>query len=169
MQFRIFLAVTLVLCLLSGCNRQKRPDGMPPLFPCDITITQDGKPLDEADVRLVLESGTTDWITAGKTNASGVAKLSTHAQFAGAPAGTFKVLVSKNVPAPSKYPMPAQDASPDEWSEWRGKVQLETCPLVRYVKPEYENANTTPHSITITKGKNTATFNVGEAIQEDIR
>lgn len=168
MQCRIFLAITLVLCILSGCKQQPRPAGLPTLYPCEITITQENQPLEEADVRLLLENGTTEWVTSGKTNARGVAKLSTQAHFAGAPAGTFKVLVSKNVPAPSKYPTPAKDASTEEWTEWRGKIVSETCPLIRHVKPEFDDAGQTPHSITISKGKNNAVFDVGEPIQEEI-
>jgi len=169
MQFRIYLALTLVLCLISGCKQKPRPDGFPDLYPCTITITQEGKPLEGADVRLMPESGTALWITAGKTNASGVAKLSTHADYVGAPAGTYKVLVSKYVTAPSQYPVPAKDASGDEVSAWRAKVAVEVCPVTRHVKPEFDDVKMTPHSITITKGSNKGTFDVGEAIQEEVK
>ena len=168
MQIRIYLAITFVLCILSGCKQQKRPEGFPALFPCTVTVTQENKPLEGASVRLLPESGSFEWIIAGTTDASGTAKIFTHADFAGAPAGTFKVLISKNEMEPSKLVQP-KDKMSDEWKEWFAKWQEEKLATFRYVKPEYDNVKTTPHSITITKGNNKGTFDVGEAIQEEVK
>ena len=168
MQMRIYFALTLVLCLLSGCKQKPRPVGFPDLFPCTIKVTQNDQPLEGASVRLLPESGSFEWIISGTTDASGMAKIFTHADFAGAPAGTFKVIISKNEMEPSKLVQP-EDKMSDEWKEWFGKWQEEKLATFRYVKPEYDNVNTTPHSITIAKGKNTATFDVGEAIKEEVK
>jgi len=114
---------------------------LPDLFPCKITITQGGRPLEDATVQLVPEKDAFDfdfpWYIIGKTDANGTAKIFTHTDHAGAPAGKFKVLVSKI----------------DEESS------------MRYVKAEYGDLAKTPHSITITRGINEATFDVGEAIR----
>ena len=165
---RIFLAITLVLCVFSGCKQQKRPDGFPDLFPCVLKITQEEKPLEGAMVRLIGESGSSEWIISGRTDANGAAKIFTHADFAGAPEGTFKVCISKNEAESSKYVEPADNMS-QEWKEWRVKTSEEKLATYRYVKSEYENPRQTPHSITITKGKNEATFDVGEPIKEEIK
>lgn len=169
MQFtRIFLVLTLFLCILSGCSRQERPDGLPTLYPCTITVTQGGQPLEGALVRLVPESGSSGWTIGGKTKENGTAKIITHTDFAGAPAGVFKVLISKVEKAPSKYEQP-KDIHSQEWKEWFGKSSNEVLPTFRYVKAEFGDITKTPNSITIEKGKNNATFDVGEPIKEEVK
>jgi len=156
MQIRILIVAALVLSIFSGCGGRKRPDGLPDLYPCEITITQGGNPLEGASVRLVRETGTTDWAITGRTEANGVVKIFTH-DFPGAPEGTFKVLVSKTELVTS-MPEPDKDASYDEWQEYYGSRKS-----IASVKPEYDNVRTSPHSITVVKGKNAETFDVGEA------
>jgi hypothetical protein len=169
MQIRILIVVALVLCAFSGCSKEQRPAGLPALYSCQITITQGEQPLEGALVQLIPESGPSQWTMSGKTGSNGAAKITTHAKFAGAPEGTFKVLVSKTEAAPSKYPTPADNAPTEDWTAWRSAIMSEQCPLIRYVKPEYDNANTTPHSMTIVKGKNKATFDVGEAVEIEMQ
>jgi len=168
MQPRIFIVVMFGLCILSGCEQKKRPDGMPALFPCSITVTQKDQPLEGALVRLMPESGSFEWTIGGKSDASGVAKITTHGEYAGAPAGTFKVLVSKIEKQPSAYEQPKDNMS-DEWKEWFAKSANEKLPTFRYVKAEFDDAKKTSHSITITKGKNNAAFDVGEPIKEEVK
>ncbi|MCL2304374.1 MAG: hypothetical protein FWC43_03425 [Planctomycetaceae bacterium] len=139
---------------------------MPPLFSCEITITHEGSPLEGADLRLLSKDGITNWIIGGRTNASGVAKIVTHAQFDGAPAGTYKVLVAKGVMAPSKFPEPGPGASAEEVSAHVDNLKSEIRPTIQHVKPEFDDAAQTPHSITVTKGKNKATFDVGALINQ---
>ena len=169
MQTRILLALTLVLCVLSGCQGEKRPDGLPELFPCVITIIQGGQPLEGADIRLVPEDRQLGWTSNGKTDASGKAKISTHTGFAGAPAGTFKVLVSKMEMSPSQVPEITKDASPAERAEYANKISAEKRIRYTLVKREFDDVKATPHSITIAIGKNEATFDVGEAIKEEMK
>ena len=170
MQTRISLIFTFILCVLFGCQQKQRPDGLPDLFPCAITITQEEQPLDEALVRLVPENGgSAAWAVSGKTDAKGIARISTHADFSGAPEGTFKVLVSKTEMSPSQFPEPAKDASPEERVTWSNNISTEKRTKYTLVKPEFGDAKKTPHSITITKGKNEATFDVGEPIKEEIK
>jgi len=164
-QIRTFILSIFVVCAFSGCGKEERPAGFPTLYPCTITITQEEKPLDGALVRLVPESGSSQWIVSGKTDASGTAKLSTHAKFAGAPEGTFKVCISKIYETPSQFPPPAKDAPYEEWEAWRAQSNSEQRPKYHHVKPEYDNVKATPHSITITKGKNRQTFDVGEVVE----
>ena len=170
MQFRIFLAlaITFVLCVLSGCEKAPRPDGFPDLFPCKITITQEGKPLEDALVRLMPEGWTFQWTISGKTDKNGVANIVTHTNYAGVPEGTFKVCVSKEEITPSQFPPPAKDAPYEDWEAWRGKTNSENRPKYNLVKPEYGNDAETPHSLTISKGKNSKTFDVGEAVKIEI-
>ena len=164
MQIRTFIIITFLAMCVVGCGGDKRPDGFPALFPCEITITQGDKPLEGADIRLMSERDSVAWVIHGRTDVNGVAKITTHAKFFGAPTGTFKVLVSKTSVTPSKYTEPPDTASA-EWQKWYGQVTSELRHPVLYVKSEYDDVNTSPHSITVTKGKNRQTFDVGEPVE----
>lgn len=91
----------------------------------------------------------------------------THAEFSGAPAGTFKVLVKKEMQSPPTLPVPPKEADYDEFVKYN--THAATQPWIRYVEKKYGNADETPHSITVAKGKNQATFDVGEAIEEIVK
>jgi hypothetical protein len=116
-------------------------------------------------VRLVPESGPSLWSINGRTNVEGVATLWTHAKFFGVPAGTFKVLVSKTGMTPSKYTPPPAEAPPEEIQEYTKLTSIELRETIRYIEPKYNQVDTTPHSITITKGKNQQTFDVGAPVE----
>ena len=169
MQVRLFVILFLAISVFSGCTKKPRPDGFPELYPCTITIIQDGKPLVDALVRLVPDGHALQWTIAGTTDKNGVVKVITHTDYAGAPEGTFKVCVSKIEITPSQFPQPDKDAPYEEWDKWRGQTNNEKRPKYNLVKPEYNDTANTPHSITISKGKNNATFDVGEAIKEEIK
>jgi len=167
--FTLFLLL-VTTCLPSGCNKgPQKPSGLPELFPCQITITQEGTLLEGAAVVLFPKSGGSNgWNTEGVTNAKGVAELKTHLEFKGAPAGDYVVLVTKTELSPSAWPIdPPKD--PVEKEEWYNGKAAEKRINYRFIKPEFGDAKKTPHSITITKGKNEATFDVGEPIKEEIK
>ena len=169
MQIRIFFILLLAVPVFSACTKQPRPDGFPPLHPCAITITQDGKPLEGALVRLIPDGHKLLWTVAGTTDKNGVVKVITHPEYAGAPEGTYKVCVSKTEITPSQFPPPPDTASYEEMQAWGALTVNEKRPKYNLVKPEYDNVAKTPHSITINKGKNNATFDVGEAIKEEMK
>ena len=121
--------------------------GFPPLYPCQITITQGEQPLEGAMVRLVPETGSFAWGITGKTDAHGTAKMSTHTNYPGAPEGTFKVCVSKIYETPSQIPPPVKGASVEEWDAWHTQFNSERLPKYHIVKPEYDDIKLTPHSI----------------------
>ena len=95
---KLSLTFVLLFCvaLIVGCG-PKRPEGMPPLVSCVLTILcEDGAPVDNAVVTLIPENPELrQWAIAGSTNASGVVTITTHGDFAGAPAGRYKVTVRK--------------------------------------------------------------------------
>ena len=96
---RLLFAFSLLFCvaLLVGCGGPKRPEGLPKLVRCVLTIQYaDGSPVDNAMVSLIPEDADlVQWSISGTTNASGVATISTNADFVGAPAGKYKVVVRK--------------------------------------------------------------------------
>jgi hypothetical protein len=91
-----------VLIILSGClsvfgcRPQKLPEGMPPLYPCTVTITQEGTPLEGASVTLHPLTEDKSWVPGGTTDSNGSVRLKILGQYPGAPAGTYKVTVKKN-------------------------------------------------------------------------
>jgi len=92
------MIVPLLLCvaLLTGCGT-KRPDGLPKLYGCVLTIQyDDGSPVADAMVSLMPDdTEIAKWGYADTTDSSGVANIHAHGNFPGAPAGTYKVLVKK--------------------------------------------------------------------------
>ena len=87
--------VFLLVCV--GCSGGNRPKDLPRLFPVTLTITMDDQPLADATVMLYAEN-TADakWTIGGQTDATGNVTIVSHGQFHGAPAGKFKVCVTKS-------------------------------------------------------------------------
>lgn len=154
----IFSALTLAM-LLTGCGDKKRPDGLPKLYPCEILVKQDGTPLAGATVMLLSEDGSVTWTVAGGTNDSGVAKIFTHGDFAGAPLGQYKVTITKNVI--ENAPTPEQLNNPN-FAGPMGEAY-------DYVDLQYKTKASTPLSLEITTGKNSQEYDVGPSIREKVK
>ncbi len=78
-----------------GCSGKKRPENLPELYNVKVKVTQGGAPLADASLNMIAADGSGGWSVGGKTDANGVASLTTHGDFKGAPAGTYKVGVVK--------------------------------------------------------------------------
>ena len=90
----------LFFAFLVGCGPNLPPD-WPRTYPCTITITRGGEPLEGVTVVLARTENHGSWAVAGLTNASGVAEIETswtHAATRGAPEGTFTITLSKAEP-----------------------------------------------------------------------
>ena len=154
---RIIIAFTLTALTIVGCAKDDgRPKDLPPLFPAEITITQEGNPLAGATVALEATGGTSSvYHPSGITNESGKAVMSTYG-FDGVPAGTYKVTVRKTVVEDVKQVTDAYgDLVDDAGVEYRT------------VEPQFSTADKTPHEIEITNSRKTlhVTFDVGKAIK----
>lgn len=167
-----FFATTCFFAFLlffQGCGGPPKPDGLPDLYPCSITVTQENQPLAGALITLVPKTGgSLNWAVDGTTNANGVAEIKTAANFKGAPAGDYIVRISKTELSPSAVSETAP-SDPVEYDKWVRAKSSEVRIATRMVKEEFDDVKKTPHSITVAQGKNEATFDVGEAIQEEIR
>ena len=155
---RIIIPLMFVVFTIAGCAKNDgRPKDLPPLFPCEITITQEGNPLPGATIAFESFGETkVTYLPSGITNESGKAVLSTYG-FNGVPAGTYKVTVRKTVVEDVKQVTDAYGDLVDD-----GGVEYRTVDF------KFSNANTTPHEIEVTTGKGTtqATFDVGKPIKE---
>lgn len=149
-----FLVVAFVLVTLGGCKKDNRPEDLPPLFPCVVTITQEGVPLEGAAVSFAAVDGSNaKYRAVGTTNAEGKATMKTYS-FEGSPTGKFKVAVRKLVVEEGAT---TTNSDGEEVASNRKEYQA--------VEQKFIDAKTTPHEIEITGDKNTveATFDVGKA------
>jgi len=131
---------------------------LPPLFPVEITITQEKTPLSGATVALEVigETSGTLYFPAGITDENGKAVIKTYG-FDGAPAGNYKVTVRKTVVEDVQQVIDAYGDQVDgPGTEYRT------------VESVFSYADTTPHETEITNNKRLLrlTFDVGKAIKE---
>jgi len=156
----VAIAATMVL---GACKGEKRPDGLPKLYPCSVKIIQGGAPLAGADVMLVAnDPNLMRWPSGGSTDETGVDKLNTYG-FNGVPEGTFKVMVVKTETEGA--------ASPEEaikkMQEGGAAASEETFDLV---SQEYRDQTTTPFTLEVkASGNETKEFDVGEAVRIPVR
>ena len=147
-RFTLLLAAVLSVAFL-GCGPKgpKKPDGMPELFPCVLTLTKGGAPVDGAIVTLHPTSGDSQWKPSGVSDAQGVVNLATYGNFPGAPAGSYKVTVMKSEPIDS--PMKSDGTS--------GEIDFKASDV--YVDNKYAYAPNTPLELEVAAGAPTeATF-----------
>jgi len=94
-QIRIGAFTFLALTLAFGCQKSTTSQ-MPPLYPVHGIVTKEGKPIPEAFVQFVPESGAQDLTINGRTNPEGKYELTTlsvrnNEKKPGAPEGTYTV------------------------------------------------------------------------------
>jgi len=147
--FAIFFlsAFFCFVLLIAGCSGGRaKPKDLPPLYPCTLTFTQEGVPL--ADASIILHSDS-KWSVGGKTDEKGEVRLATNGFYEGVPEGTYKITV------------------------WKMVVEhhAETSEVIRQtdvVERKFSSEATTPLEITIGKGNNNQTFDVGKAVSVNI-
>jgi hypothetical protein len=147
------LSFIVVLVFQAGCGKDhNRPDDLPKLYPVSITVTQDGKPLEEATVTLYAKTPTKYGTGSAKTNASGVAVIRTYG-YNGVPVGQYTVTVEKRGVEGAKE-VTMEDGATDFVG---GKI-------FQYVEAQYANESSTPFSIDVTEKGATDTFEVGKPV-----
>jgi hypothetical protein len=158
------LVLSLFVFATAGCSQERpKPEGFPQLVSGRITVVQDGRPLDNAVVRLHPEGNTKDWGTLGVTNASGVATLVTSSYWSGAPLGTYRVTVAKTVTEQSTLVEPSiSDA--DAYQRWEAAKAGERLATHSLVDVRFGDPSRTPLSLTVT-GAFTETVDVGSAVK----
>jgi len=94
--WKSIFALGVCAILVIGCG-PKKPEGIPPLFPAQITVQNAGSPIADANVLLV-GGPSGSWSVSGFTNSSGVAVVATSQgdwKSTGVPAGDYKVYITK--------------------------------------------------------------------------
>lgn len=95
MKHTLFYAVVALFCCLyvCGCGGQRRPSDLPKLYPCKVTVTYKGAPVEGASI--TFSPTLSKWAGNGLTGADGTAMLKTYGYQGGVPAGTYKVRIEK--------------------------------------------------------------------------
>jgi len=154
MKFSTLFVVFFVLLTFIGCSR--RPAAMPATFPCQITITDGGTPQVNYDVGLHSVTGNGSLSIKAHTNSSGVAAIKTQlADYIakGAPAGSYKVTVEKQVELPPDG-VDTSKLSRDELTLYLIKRSAE-AENYRVVPVQFSKADSTPFGLKIEKGGKT--------------
>jgi len=140
----------LYVALMSGCGGPQRPPGLPQLYDCALTFQfADGSPVNSAGVTLVPENATLgQWSISGTTDSAGTAKIYTSADFAGAPAGKYKILVRKEESVPTD--------KKDEYGDPITNIRS-------LVSEQYANPASTPLTLEIADKAVKETFKVEKA------
>jgi hypothetical protein len=135
----------VLIAAVSGCGGESRPADLPSLYPCSITITLDGKPLDNAAVNLnsVEQS---KWFAFGITDQNGVVTMNTQTKYPGVASGEYTVTVTKEAGDPNWTPDPA-------------KPEV-GAPVILFVGVKYANKDTSPLHCTVKEGSNQFEFSV---------
>ncbi len=140
-----FLLLFPLACfVLAGC-RSNLPDGLPRLYSCSISVTQDAKPLAGATVIFYpkTRAGGPSWTPMGVTDASGVAVMRVNALYDGAPLGSYRVVISKTEEQQANSSPAPPEGTPayDRWLEGGGDA-LKEFSLVERI---YTDPEKTPH------------------------
>jgi 5-hydroxyisourate hydrolase-like protein (transthyretin family) len=147
----------IVVLLFAGCGHSSRPADLPKLFPCTVTVTQDGKPLADAVVKLVTQAEDgAKYNPVAVTGEDGKIALSTYG-FPGVPVGKYKVVIVKNIDDDIVYR--TDDA---------GEKVTVSYKTYRTIEKQFSDAKTTPYEMEVTtKSKNIdITCDVGKAVKE---
>ncbi|MDO5308667.1 MAG: hypothetical protein Q4G03_04140 [Planctomycetia bacterium] len=170
MKFHLLRAsacLLLIALMCVGCGKAKKPAGMPDLFPTTITVTLDGKGLEDATVTLI-PGEKSSYIPSGVTDKSGKVEIKTSGQFKGAPAGDYKIIVSapEQIDYGEAGPPPTD---PDALEKWNRSVDPTKFKRFSPIEVKYTDPSQTPLTITIASGKNEQTFDLGAAVSDEVK
>ena len=92
------LFIVAIITAITGCQRSvPRPDGMPPLTPCTISVTFGGETIENVGVLLRAKNPKHSWGAGGRTDANGKAVLKTAGAFEGVVPGEYTISFSRRV------------------------------------------------------------------------
>lgn len=132
---------------------------MPELFPVKITVQQEGQALADASVILLRRDTPSKWVAGGRTDVNGICIARTQSFHPGAPAGTYKVMVSKILDETSED----KDAKSDPSGMSRSVGNS-----FDLVDVKYKSVQTTDLEVVVEEKKNEFVLDVGQAVKKKI-
>jgi hypothetical protein len=161
-----FLLLPIFLCW--GCGG--RPNDVPEVFPCKITVKNGISPIEGVTVTLGLEHGSNDWSSRGVTNNSGVAEIKTvrlNWQGIGVPAGKYIVILAKEPDTSSIETKNLESMSMDEREHYSLEMEKKIATLPREIPIKLSQFTTSPLRITVeNKKENTLDVDVSQIPQK---
>lgn len=118
---------------------------MPKLFPCTITLVEEGKPAAGIEIFLYSKGEKIPWSINGITDDNGKAVLRSHGKFRGVARGTYSVVLSKRV---EENPSQQEAATDDIYQNVVNKKPIQVFSLVDL---KYTQKETTSLEITVEK------------------
>ena len=149
-----------------GCGGPKKPSDLPELYPCKIKVIQDGQPLEGASVQLNDPEKTSRFVVGGVTDDKGVAEVKTDGKFKGAPAGKYKVLISKVFVPEIPDEVPPED--PEARKEYDKKINELNAQQADTIDVKFKRPTQTPAEIEVTSGGVEAEFDVGATVNVSV-
>lgn len=148
---RPWVAGLIAGCVLAasvGCDQgPAKPDNLPDLTPCTVTVMYKGQPVQDANVVLAPDSG--QFSAAGTTDAAGKALMKTDGKYEGVAAGKYRALVTKMEKVENTLGGTPQN--PQEMEEYQKKVKA--MPAPKHLIPEkYSTFTTSGLTVTIAGG-----------------
>lgn len=143
------LAGCILFLVLAGCNQgPAKPENMPNLTPCVITVTYNGQPVPEATVILAPKSS--EFSAAGTTDASGRAVMKTNAMYNGVVPGEFLVSVTKLQLVAAM----GGGETPEDPAEYAKTLNAPPPPPPKSLIPrKYSSFRTSGLTLTVAQGK----------------
>jgi hypothetical protein len=149
--FFLTLSVFLGMALAGCADNDSRPEGMPKLVPCTVTILSEGQPLPDVKVDFNSDDPTFRWQAGATTDANGVAKMVTYGRYFGVVEGEYSVTVTK---------LEREDFDPEH--------PPKLIKVFTLTDPQYTDPKTTPLKIKVS-GKTVQSFDVGKTEKTVLR
>ncbi len=146
------LMIMAVAVLMTSCG-EKKPEGLPDLYPCKIKVVQEGAPLSGAI--LYLKGSSSEFPSSGTTDQEGIAEIFTMGKYSGAPAGEFTVTLEKRISDPEKVE-PKVEA---------GVLVYPNAKLYSLLDLNLRDEKKSPHKITVEKKSNRFDIDAGKKVK----
>ena len=142
------LCFAALLLTSASCSKgPARPDNMPDLTPCTITVIYSGQPVEGADVLLAPKSG--QFSAAGITDAAGRAIMKTDGTYEGGVPGEYLASVTKLEKTAADLGPSPED--PKEYAKMQEKIKA--LPAPKHLVPEkYSSFTTSGLAVAVTGG-----------------
>ena len=161
----VFLLLMTAVCFTSGCGDKTKPKGFPKLYPCYLTLLQEGKPVEGVQVQFVSKGEPCPWPISGLSDSSGSVKVVTYGKYAGAPEGKFAVTLSKTEIENAEQLQAGGDLDAGVGGS---KAKPSSHKVYSLIDVKYTDQKTTPLEISIDRKKTTESFDLGPAVKKHI-
>lgn len=165
---RFYFGALFVLVCMVGCG-EKLPSDLPELYPVEIMVTQQDKPLADAYVQLINTESDQKYNSGGVTSEEGKTSIQTHGKYRGVPNGEYIVTVTKEIFI-RKGPwdkMPADEFEARKFREENKSTLISKSFSV--VASKYRDRKTTDLRVKVNGAPVTQTFELGAPVNEPIQ